>query len=210
MILYMNNHYHHGDLRNALIHAGLEILDTEGLNALSLRKVAQKAGVSRAAPYAHFRDKQALIAAISTESFRELYITLDTIQANSPGEQLAQTAWAYVHLAQNHPDRFKLMFSSVLEKEKEYPEFVEISQRNFQKLVEITAACQRAGILKSGPQEVMALCLWSAVHGFCMLLLEGQVPRALLGQISPREIVSHLIMQMAVETTPPSPKISVD
>jgi AcrR family transcriptional regulator len=57
--------YHHGDLKNALIQAGMEILAEEGLGSLSLRKVAKQAGVSHAAPYAHFNDKQALIAAIS-------------------------------------------------------------------------------------------------------------------------------------------------
>ena len=61
--------YHHGDLKNALIKAGADILSNEGVSALSLRKVARKAGVSHAAPYAHFTDKQALIAAISTEGY---------------------------------------------------------------------------------------------------------------------------------------------
>ena len=65
--------YHHGDLKNALIHAGIAILAKEGVGGLSLRKVAARAGVSHAAPYAHFADKQALIAAISTEGFRLVY-----------------------------------------------------------------------------------------------------------------------------------------
>ena len=61
----MNANYHHGDLKNALIRAGIEILSKEGVQALSLRKVAKQAGVSHAAPYAHFADKQALLAATS-------------------------------------------------------------------------------------------------------------------------------------------------
>src|SRR5438552_2670358 len=64
--------YHHGDLRNALIQAGLELLAESGAAALDLRKVARKAGVSHAAPYRHFADKQALIAAINTEGYRRL------------------------------------------------------------------------------------------------------------------------------------------
>ncbi len=65
--------YHHGDLKNALIKAGVEILAKDGVSGLSLRKVALRAGVSHSAPYSHFADKQALIAAISTEGFRQLY-----------------------------------------------------------------------------------------------------------------------------------------
>ena len=126
--------YHHGDLKNALIKAGVEILADEGLGGLSLRKVAKQAGVSHAAPYSHFADKQALIAAISTEGFKQLYIQIESVieahQAD-PETLLIETAWAYVQFALNAPDRFKLMFSSVLEKEKEYLEFVEISQQSF-------------------------------------------------------------------------------
>ncbi|MCA9873725.1 MAG: TetR/AcrR family transcriptional regulator, partial [Anaerolineales bacterium] len=109
--------YHHGDLKNALIKAGTEILAKNGVSGLSLRKVAQKAGVSHAAPYAHFADKQALIAAISTEGFRQLYeqvlVVADEYAAN-PAQQLLETAWTYVQFAIDDPDQFKIMFSSVL------------------------------------------------------------------------------------------------
>src|SRR5207244_8609625 len=64
--------YHHGDLRNALIQVGLELLAEGGAAALDLRKVARKAGVSHAAPYRHFADKQALIAAINEVGFQWL------------------------------------------------------------------------------------------------------------------------------------------
>ena len=119
------SNYHHGDLKNALIKAGVEILSTEGVGGLSLRKVAKQAGVSHAAPYSHFADKQALIAAISTEGFKQLYARLETVRETykkAPQSLLIETAWAYIQFALNEPDRFKLMFSSVLEKERDYPE----------------------------------------------------------------------------------------
>ena len=71
--------YHHGDLKNALINAGVEILAGDGVGGLSLRKVAKQAGVSHAAPYAHFADKQALIAAISTEGYKKIYESMAAV-----------------------------------------------------------------------------------------------------------------------------------
>src|SRR5512141_807362 len=94
--------YHHGDLENALIKAGVEILAKEGLGGLSLRKVAKRVGVSYAAPYAHFKDRQSLIAAISTEGFKQLYAALDaaaSAHADDPKQQLVDAALAYVQFA---------------------------------------------------------------------------------------------------------------
>src|SRR5690349_4807080 len=168
--------YHHGDLKNALIRAGVDILAKDGVTGLSLRKVALKAGVSHSAPYAHFADKQALIAAISTEGFRQLYERVSRVTEkyrNQPDKQLLEVAWAYVQFAMDDPDRFKVMFSAVLEKEKEYPEFVTESQRNFQLVKRIVEANQASGQLRSGPSDLVALSAWGIGHGFVMLLLGG-------------------------------------
>jgi AcrR family transcriptional regulator len=188
--------YHHGDLKNALIKAGVEILAEEGLGGLSLRKVAKQAGVSHAAPYSHFADKQALIAAISTEGFKQLFSQIKSVAEKYRGDPetlLIETAWAYVQFALNAPDRFKLMFSSVLEKEKEYPDFVEISQRNFQQLVDIVEICQGAGVLKAGDLDFIALSVWGTVHGFVSLLLEGQISHTVLEKASLKEILFFII-----------------
>jgi AcrR family transcriptional regulator len=188
--------YHHGDLKNALIQAGMEILAREGVGGLSLRKVAKQAGVSHAAPYSHFTDKQALIAAISTEGFKQLYAQIEAVKESyreNPEDLLVETAWAYVQFALNAPDRFKLMFSSVLEKEKDYPDFVEISHKNFRQVVEIIAICQEAGMLNAGDPELVALSLWGTVHGFVSLLLEGQISHTVLEKKSLKDILVFMI-----------------
>lgn len=170
--------YHHGDLKNALIQAGMEILAEEGLGRLSLRKVAKQAGVSHAAPYSHFADKQALIAAISTEGYKRLFIQINAVfetYADQPETLLTETAWAYLQFAREETDCFKLMFSSTLEKEKDYPDFVAASKETFAQLVEIVKICQADGILKEEAAELAAVRLWSTVHGFISLLLEGQI-----------------------------------
>ncbi|MBK9601169.1 MAG: TetR/AcrR family transcriptional regulator [Anaerolineales bacterium] len=194
--------YHHGDLKNALIKAGVEILAKDGVIGLSLRKVAMKAGVSHAAPYAHFADKQALIAAISTEGFRQLYERVSGVAEeyqNQPEKQLVEAAWAYVQFAMDDPDRFKVMFSGVLEKEKEYPDFVTESQRNFQLVKMIVEANQASGRLRSGDSALVALSAWGIIHGFILLLLEGQISHAVLEKMSLRELVEFQLEQIQVK-----------
>ena len=194
--------YHHGDLKNALTKAGVEILAKEGVGGLSLRKVARHAGVSHSAPYAHFRDRQSLITAISTEGFRKLYDELDataSAHADDPKEQLVEAAWAYVQFAMNNTDTFKIMFSGVLEKEKDYPSFVEISGKTFERVVDIVRACQNAGILSPGPSELVAVSVWGQVHGIISLALEGQISHRVLERFTLRDILLFAISQMSYQ-----------
>jgi AcrR family transcriptional regulator len=193
--------YHHGDLKNALIKAGVEILSKEGIEGLSLRKVAQRAGVSHSAPYSHFPDKQSLIAAISTEGFNQLYSELDAaILANpkNPKKQLQQGARAYVQFALNNTDTFNIMFSRVLEKEKDYPAFVEISSKTFQRVVDVVRACQDEGLLHSSSAEMMAVAVWGQLHGIISLAFEGQIPHEILDGQGLEDVVLFAIEQMIV------------
>ena len=191
--------YHHGDLKNALIKAGVEILSKEGIEGLSLRKVAQRAGVSHSAPYSHFPDKQSLIAAISTEGFNQLYAELDAAvlaYPKSPKKQLQQGALAYLHFALNNTDTFKIMFSGVLEKEKEHPAFVEISHKTFQRVVDVVRACQEVGIMRASSPEMMAVAAWGQVHGIVSLALEGQISHTVLDGHAIQDVVSFAVEQM--------------
>lgn len=193
--------YHHGDLKNALIKAGIEILVKEGVGGLSLRKVASCAGVSHSAPYSHFRDKQSLIAAITTESFRQLYDELREAIApfsGDPKRQLTAGALAYAQFALDHTDMFKIMFSGVLEKEKDYPAYVEATRQTFSQVVEVIKACQEAGVLRPSQPEVMAVSVWGQVHGIVSLALEGQISHTVLDQHSVGELVSLAIEHFTI------------
>ena len=190
--------YHHGDLKNALIQAGIEVLAKEGVSGLSLRKVASRAGVSHSAPYSHFKDKQSLIAAITTESFRQLYEELREAIApfsSDPKKQLTAGALAYAQFALEHTDMFKIMFSGVLEKEKDYPAYVEATRQTFGQVVQVIQACQDAGVLRPAPPEVMAVSVWGQVHGIVSLALEGQISHTVLDRHSVRELVSLAVDQ---------------
>ena len=81
------------------------------------------------------------------------------------------------------------MFSSVLEKEKEYPAFVEVSQMTFSQVVNIVRACQEAGILNGTQPELLAVSVWGQIHGIISLILEGQISHTVLDQFSIRDIV---------------------
>lgn len=198
--------YHHGDLKNALIKAGVDILSKEGVHGLSLRKVAQKAGVSHTAPYSHFADKQALIAAISTEGFQIIYEQLhDAIRRyqGNPLRQLVEGAFAYIQFAISDPAHFKVTLSSVLEREKDYPSFVEMSQKSYGLVVQIVETCQAAGLLRRGPVDVEAVSVWSIVHGFVSLLLEGQFYHSLLERYTVHDLlISCLSHVTLIELTP--------
>jgi AcrR family transcriptional regulator len=202
------NSYHHGDLKNALIQAGIEILSKEGVNGLSLRKVARKAGVSHAAPYAHFTDKQALVAAISTAGYEKLYAKVyDAVQHHQgdPLRQFVEAAWAYVEFALTDPDHFKITLSGVVEKEKDYPAFVEISHKSFRLVVELVEAGQRAGILNEGPADLVAVSVWGLVHGFVSLILEGQISHTLLERYSLKEMLILSLNQITAVDIDPQP-----
>jgi AcrR family transcriptional regulator len=184
--------YHHGDLKNALIEAGIEILAKDGLGALSLREVARQAGGSHTAPYAHYADKQALIAAIATAGYEKLYARLaDVVQQyqDSPVQQLVEAGWAYLEFAFDEPDHFKITFSGVIEKEKDFPAFVEISQKSFRLVVEIIEACHQTGVLPAGPSDLIAVSVWSLLHGLASLILEDQISHAILDRFTLRELL---------------------
>jgi len=191
--------YHHGDLKNALIEAGIEILAREGVNGLSLRKVARKAGVSHAAPYAHFADKQALVAAIATDGHTKIHARFVAIMErypNDPLRQLVETAWAYVEFGFEEPDHFRITFSGVVEKERDYPALVEMTARNFGLLHALVVRCQAAGILDSSEPDLAAVGLWGLIHGFVSLIQEGQISHTVLDRYSLWEMLIFLLNQV--------------
>jgi AcrR family transcriptional regulator len=192
--------YHHGDLKNALIEAGVEILSGEGVPGLSLRKVAQKAGVSHAAPYAHFNDKQALIAAISTEGHKKIYERVKQVLEEYPDEPLRQfieTAWVYVMFGLDKPDHFRITFSGAVEKERDYPALVEMTSKNFALVRQLVVRCQAAEILVEGEPDLVAVGVWGLVHGFVSLLQEGQVSHSILDHFTRREMLIFTLNQIS-------------
>lgn len=163
--------YHHGDLRRTLIEAAARLAAERGLRGLTLREVGRRAGVSHAAPYHHFPDRDALLAAVAEEGFRRFDVAqAAAAEAAGPAPRARLTALgvAYVRFAAAHPHYFRLMFRPELWRSGVYPGLTAAARRTFARLRETVGAC-RGG---EDPQ-LPALLAWSAVHGLAALWLDG-------------------------------------
>ncbi len=171
--------YHHGDLRKALIDAGVRLLVDEGVHALDLRKVARLAGVSHAAPYRHFQDKQALLLAIVEEGFRTLGSVVEaSIEGGEadPASQLMAMGTAYVQFAVDQPAYFRLMFNSSSGNRLVGTELYSTSKTSFHLLLGIIQRGQEQGQFVDVDPEQLAKTVWSLVHGLATLIIEEQFP----------------------------------
>lgn len=170
--------YHHGDLRNALVIAGVEILAEAGVSGLNLRKVARKAGVSEAAPYRHFEDKQALLAAIAEDGFGRLAARMQAALSEAPDDvqsQLLALARAYVHFGLEHPAHMREMFSGLMVKRSTYPNLQAAADQCKMATCNTILRGQEQGVIKSGEAKAIFSVFWSAIHGLTMLLIEQQM-----------------------------------
>jgi len=170
--------YHHGDLRNALLEAGLEILDREGIGAVTLRAIAARAGVSHAAPAHHFGNAKGLMTALATIAFERLYNSIAAAVAAAPkgiAEQVRAAGRGYVGFATDNPGLFRLMFTASLLDHTD-PDLRRAGDRAYQQLLSIAAAAAaQRGQQSAGAVNRVALQMWCTVHGFAHLLLEGQI-----------------------------------
>jgi AcrR family transcriptional regulator len=172
--------YHHGDLRRALLDASLRIIAEEGARALTLREVARRVGVSQAAPYHHFADKDALLAAVAEEGFVELYEAMVTARDAAGSKTMARLraiGEGYVRFAVRHPSHFKVMFGNLVDVPA-HPGLRVAAERAFATLVEGIVEGQKAGQLRRGDPIQLAAIAWSTVHGLSMLWIDGALAGA--------------------------------
>ena len=161
--------YHHGDLPNALVRAAVELLEEGGASELSLRGAARRAGVSTAAPYRHFADRDALLSAVAAVGYHDLAAHLAAVHPDPvTREGLADVAVAYVRFALTRPGMFRVMFTESCDTTgPERVAAVEAIREYLESLV-------REAFPDADP-EPAATAMWALVHGLALLHLDGKL-----------------------------------
>lgn len=169
--------YHHGALREALLSASLQLIEAEGIGAVSLRRVAREAGVSPGAPYHHFPDRASLLAALSAQGYQLLAGELAAARdaASTPVQALTSLLRAYVTFAQRHPAYFRIMFRPELSEPQKHPDAKAAEEAAEAILDETVADCVRAGVIPAHQADALALAAWSLGHGLASLWLDGEL-----------------------------------
>lgn len=186
------NTYHHGDLRDALVKAALREAETGGPEAISIKALAKTLGVSQPAPYRHFADREALLAAVTTEAFRQFTAVLREAR-NKPStrSRLSRIAHAALEFGLRRNGIYRLMFVSRTKAgAPKGSELHSAAMETFNLVLEALGA-PTAGYLR----ERHALTIWAAVHGVVMLAEQG-----LLTGESAHTTVEDLVEDMVKQT----------
>jgi AcrR family transcriptional regulator len=162
--------YHHGDLRQALIETAIEMLGERGAEAFSMAEASRRLGVAPSAPYRHFADRDALLAAVAVRAAGLLAEQLDRHAASGPpAQRLAAAAGAYVRFADDQRPLFQALAGSGLSKDSR-PEIAAAAQAIG------TAFLSPAAELASGSETAaarLASAIVATAHGHAMLMLDG-------------------------------------
>ena len=182
--------YHHGDLRQNLITAATEMIKESGIEGISLRKLAAKVGVSRTAPYHHFKDKNELLCAIAEQGFRDRLSHLEqryskqaeqskqteqTEQTKKSTLQLKHYMLDYLKFAQGNPELYELMFGRTIWKQQIDNESLKnAAYPSFNHQLEVTKQWQAKGLLDPNANSLrLSQVIWGTLHGVAKLLIDG-------------------------------------
>jgi AcrR family transcriptional regulator len=184
--------YHHGDLRRELLAAAMFLLERDGADAISLRAVARRAGVSHNAPYRHFSSRGALLSALAEAGFAALGSALAAVPRDLAAEpRLERLGQTYLHFAWTHAALYRLMFGSALDRQ---------AQPGLAAAAGEALAELRSAIAAFGPQpdeRETVIAAWSMTHGLAHLALDrmlaGDLERDRLAAVATRIFAAGLV-----------------
>jgi AcrR family transcriptional regulator len=185
------NTYHHGDLRDALVQAALREAEQGGPEAISIKALAKKLGVSQPAPYRHFADREALLAAVTAEALRQFSAVLrESTSKPSRQSKLSRIARATLDFGLRRNGIYRLMFASrTMAGVPKDSELHRAAMETFGLVLEALGP-PAAGYLR----ERHALTIWTGVHGVVMLAEQGLLTGK-AAHISVEELVEEMVKQ---------------
>jgi len=183
--------YHHGDLREALVHAAFQEAELGGPEAINISALAKKLGVSQPAPYRHFADRDALLAAVTAEAFRQFSAALRQSMARpSKCSRLSRLARAALEFGLRRNGIYRLMFASrCMANAADGSELRLAATETFDLVLEALGPPAK-GYLR----ERHALSIWSAVHGVVMLAEQGLLTGS-AAHVGIEDLVEDLVQQ---------------
>ncbi|MDT0604684.1 TetR/AcrR family transcriptional regulator [Thalassotalea castellviae] len=170
--------YHHGDLYSSLLKIATKMLNEQGINSLSLRKIAENVGVSRTAAYHHFKDKNDLLCAIAAQGFNQWQKHAEKIFTDdslSKEQQYRDFVYGYIHFATNNPNLYDLMFGRTIWKDHGSNETLRHAAfPSFDFQVKMTKHWQQMALLPSSESSLrLAQVIWGTLHGIAKLMIDG-------------------------------------
>lgn len=170
--------YHHGDLREALEREATALLAETGAEGLSLRKLAERVGVSPPALYHHFRDKNALLCAIAEQGFEALEREVTSVADGHEGsaeERLRLFVRAYIAFALRAPETYDLMFGRTIWKNGAPTEALrDVAHAAFRRYAaRVIALAHEARLAEEGAGLRLGQASWAMLHGLCRLHIDG-------------------------------------
>lgn len=171
--------YHHGDLRATLIEVAAAMIAEQGVEGVTMRGLARQAGVSRSAPYRHFADKAALLAAVAEDGFRRITARVQAVRekpTQGATQSFLEVCVAYVEFAIENPTHYRLMFGPEVANYGDHPGLAAAARAAFNEVVSIVQRYQQEGEIESGSPIKLAHTAWAMAHGLSLLIIDGRIP----------------------------------
>ena len=165
------------DSRGRILKSAVELMSNEGLEALSMREVARRTGISHQAPYHYFENREAILAAIAEEGFRTFNAALESASGGDAIARLVAAGRAYVGFALSHPAHFQVMFRPELVNLENHPSALAEASRGFAVLKLLVDGLVKEKFLPGRLAGGMVIVAWAFVQGLAGLLLEGPLTR---------------------------------
>jgi len=175
-----NSPYHHGNLKEELLQTALEMIDTDGLESITLRDLTQRLGTSRTAVYRHFESKEALILGVIEKGYEHLNLIFTPIfqdKTRSVDVRFEAMGRAYLDFAIEHPNLYRLLFGELYRKERaEICDYRDETQATgLYALIGLLTEAQEEGIIARENPMVQAATVWASIHGLASLLIDGHL-----------------------------------